>query len=157
MNNCCEKCKCLHCHLDRKEGCHIDCHCHSKEEVKTCLNINCPERTGGECTAGYCRPVDEPMPIEGKDYTITTASSSESWVEKYNIFVKDLREVSDFSEYTASKVEDFIKNTIIPAEVERGRKEVFKILDTIDQADHGQYENGIRSGIKSELIRLFTH
>lgn len=59
MNKCCKKCcsgkrregklhkNCLH-----KNDCPCKCHTPQPEKVKmTCLSLDCPERTGGECNA----------------------------------------------------------------------------------------------------------
>lgn len=55
---------------------------HDDKLVKTCLNLDCPERTGGECTAGV-NPHDDTNPINGSYKHMPGAEElSQEWMKE---------------------------------------------------------------------------
>lgn len=70
--------------------------------------------------------------IEGKNcgcpMVFTPTTNGEGWRDKYNVFVKDVREYGEFSEVLASHVESFI-STLLTQAREEERNRIVKMIE----------------------------
>lgn len=123
MNKCCNQCK-FENNIQLK--CNGSCPCHTPVQKEKCKHyVN--DYMCGHCD--YCKKI----------LGIPLSPSSESWVEEWALFCEEKAETfSAFSGLQRMTIAgvfqlegiSFIKNTIIPAEVERGREEMLSKIES---------------------------
>lgn len=95
--------------------------------VKTCTNIDCPERTGGNCNAGESVPVKSPEMEYSATYDLSRSVPVEKWEKEFDDtfpgpwwFSIGSGSGEHKDNYTAAKeeVRHFISQTIQAARIE---------------------------------------